>query len=105
MIGIWVSGSSLQELIPPPPSIEPAQEDICVEHDPHTSSSTVLMFHIIITPPLQTRPLRLREGTCLAHGHSVQGTMDYSSLGLQRAFRGLCLLKDSLSQPLPPIDS
>lgn len=88
MIGIWVSGSSLQELIPPPPSIEPAQEDICVEHDPHTSSATVLMFHIIITPPLQTRPLRLREGTCLAHGHTVYKARWSIALWVSRELSG-----------------
>lgn len=88
MVGIWISGSFLQALTLLPSSSKPAQEDTGAKHDPHTSSSTALKFHIIIIPLLHMRSLRLRKGMCLAQGHTVHGRMEYGSLGLQRAFEG-----------------
>ena len=68
----WL-GFEFQEVIPQDlifltSKSEPAQEDTGVEHDPHDSSLIVLKFHITIIPLLQ---MRLREGTCLAQGHTV----------------------------------
>lgn len=44
------------------------------EQDPHINSSRALKFYITVIPLSQMRPLRLREGLCLAQGHSGQGS-------------------------------